>query len=781
MHIDASSAAPPSPAPPAPAPGGRWTLAALAPLLLLCVCFQDALRGQSAIDGARFLPYDDDLYSATGPLRELNFDQSTELMSQPWDTWILQTLRAGRLPLWQPWNGLGAPLLGNGQSAPFNPLKWLLAGGATGLRETLFLLARPALAALGTCLLAARLGLSPWAGCLAATAFMLNGFFLHHLRFPSLHVFCFLPWLLCVGEELLRRPGMRALASLGLAIGVTGVLGAAEPALFCALAACAIVGGMTQSRASGRARGWGLLGLAVGLGALVAAIEVLPLLDLATVSESYVFGRKPATATPAEPLLLALSHLLSPVGAGLEYNAFVGLVPLALAPLGLLNTEVRRRASVLISIGIILYVTCPPHNLVPAPPLAPNSRYATPLIVLGLILLGAAGLDRLAAGGGRGVATRWLGLGLVVAEFAALGYEACGGSGLGSLWELALVAGLLAGVLLLHGRRAWPARRLAAVLIGLAALDMALATRTLVKPMQPFDYPDTPVLTYLKTRTNTPFRVVGGWGALLPNTNLMHRIASLEQVEAFHLTRYQEFIDAVNDGKISPWPAIRVVGRDFDPNLCDLANVRYFIVSRIGRGVRLGEGLRRDPGCYPVVLADDRVTVHLNRTCLPRARVVYAADFVPLGSAEAVGRLKAQSRRWRTRALVETVDGRPPAGWVDGEEAPTEAAVIEDGDRVTVDARLERSGWLVLADAFHPGWQVAVDGAPAAIHPVNVAFRGVLLSAGAHRVEFRYRPWSVELGLWVSGVGLGLCLLGIAAGRKIGTVTVFRPRAAEKR
>jgi uncharacterized membrane protein YfhO len=68
-------------------------------------------------------------------------------------------------------------------------------------------------------------------------------------------------------------------------------------------------------------------------------------------------------------------------------------------------------------------------------------------------------------------------------------------------------------------------------------------------------------------------------------------------------------------------------------------------------------------------------------------------------------------------------------------------------DRVRARASLATPGYLVLVDAFDPGWRVSLDGRPAPLLRANVAFRGVSLPAGTHEVEFLYRPWSVEWGI----------------------------------
>jgi len=69
---------------------------------------------------------------------------------------------------------------------------------------------------------------------------------------------------------------------------------------------------------------------------------------------------------------------------------------------------------------------------------------------------------------------------------------------------------------------------------------------------------------------------------------------------------------------------------------------------------------------------------------------------------------------------------------------------------VAIRASLNNPGVLVLADSFYPGWRVYVDKKEKEILRANVFFRAVPLSAGEHIVEFRYRPRSFTLGLYIS-------------------------------
>jgi hypothetical protein len=87
---------------------------------------------------------------------------------------------------------------------------------------------------------------------------------------------------------------------------------------------------------------------------------------------------------------------------------------------------------------------------------------------------------------------------------------------------------------------------------------------------------------------------------------------------------------------------------------------------------------------------------------------------------------------------------------------------------VELEAKLNRPGLVVLADAFYPGWTLEIDDRPAEVLRVNRMMRGAAVPSGTHRLAYRYRPLSFRLGLGLSGVGLVALLGGIAWARRQG-------------
>ncbi|UCD85142.1 MAG: YfhO family protein [Deltaproteobacteria bacterium] len=75
-------------------------------------------------------------------------------------------------------------------------------------------------------------------------------------------------------------------------------------------------------------------------------------------------------------------------------------------------------------------------------------------------------------------------------------------------------------------------------------------------------------------------------------------------------------------------------------------------------------------------------------------------------------------------------------------------------DSVGINTELEGNGFLILSDAYYPGWKVYVDGKEERIYRADYLLRAVPLSYGQHRVEFVFNPVSFKLGLWSSIITL---------------------------
>jgi hypothetical protein len=86
---------------------------------------------------------------------------------------------------------------------------------------------------------------------------------------------------------------------------------------------------------------------------------------------------------------------------------------------------------------------------------------------------------------------------------------------------------------------------------------------------------------------------------------------------------------------------------------------------------------------------------------------------------------------------------------------------------VTMFADAACRSMVVLSDTFYPGWQAWVDGERTEVFEAYACLRGVVVEAGSHLIEFRFRPRSVQIGAVMTAIGiLGTGAIVIAGTRR---------------
>jgi hypothetical protein len=116
-----------------------------------------------------------------------------------------QQLRQGHLPLANPAEATGVPLMADPQAAVMYPPTWLFVALNGRLAYSLSIFLAFSLAGIGAYLYLRKLGLRAVAALLGATAFMYCGFMVgHRVHLSVINTACYLPWgLWCI--EMMRR------------------------------------------------------------------------------------------------------------------------------------------------------------------------------------------------------------------------------------------------------------------------------------------------------------------------------------------------------------------------------------------------------------------------------------------------------------------------------------------------------------------------------------------------------------------------------------------------
>jgi hypothetical protein len=234
-----------------------------------------------------------------GPVHSAQTDPPRQML--PWSLVARAELADGRLPLWNRFNGAGAPLLANMQSgvlSPFNlpfyflPLKLALLASALLKLFTAHFGASRYLRAIGG---------SSAASLVGASVFALSGFQLLCLQHPHVGVIALFPAALLFVERSWRQwksgaPLARDLAALAAVLGLAVLAGHPEAlaanvvALALYVVARSLAAVRRELRPASLARFGALLAVAGLGGALLGAAQLVPFLEYLLHSQAYALG-----------------------------------------------------------------------------------------------------------------------------------------------------------------------------------------------------------------------------------------------------------------------------------------------------------------------------------------------------------------------------------------------------------------------------------------------------------------------------------------------------------
>jgi hypothetical protein len=653
-------------------------------------------------------------------------------------------LRRGELPLWNPYNGIGMPLLGEGLSQPLNPFFWPFLLWPTAGMFSVALVLQLFFGGVGMERLLRHLGVGLLARVTGAALFAFNPFTLKFLTYYSTWSYAWFPWLFLAAETAAEgSPGV----GFAVASAAMGFCGHMELAFMGSASAFAYYAIRAVQK-------WGAKGLAkpativAPLGAaLLSAWWIVPFLEWASRSWSPRMGEHAPVSFSPSALFQVGSELFFPP-ALLLLAAFAlkrRAIPIALSPV--------------LAVSVVLLFPWPRALQLPFDLGFMSGRYMSALAWFALVLLGALGLEEWSTERGTGGRLRARGSALLVlwgclAVFSA----AASGLGIGGPWSPSSVVPL-SGLDVARSPAVW---------LGFAGAALALCTAALSASARRSPWPAVLLAACAVCGSLNSFP--GTWAAWnrsapelapelvrhqgdpgrswLPSEGLReHLMPNLSATFALRDVRY-----------ISPLTPerLRTLVGDMGPGFQGFLAWDARAMDFLGVSTHW-ELVRGRPKADP------------NPDALPRAFWV-GRSAQRAGAQEALQEA-LKDETWRTTVFLESAappgPGPPSPSW----NGAVPAVPGSDGCNRTswiIDAPAQ--GWLVLRDLYWPGWKATVDGRAARLLPADGVFRAVEVPAGRHEVLFIYRPLSLLIGSAVSllaAVALGtLALLMRRDGRR---------------
>ena len=716
-----------------------------------------------------------------------------------------EALRSGRLPLWNPYVGLGRPFLADTETAVLYPpnLFYVVLDPSTGL--LVLTIGHYVLCLLGMLALGRALGLARWTAWLAAACLLWSAPLVARLsagQVPYVHASCYVPLLFFLALCLQDQFSFPRLAALAAALALQLLCGHPQIAWVSWLGIGFFLLGraLPPTERPGHQVLAGLGGFALALGAALAlaAPMLLPFLELASqgnrAAPSLVFSAG-GTLESWQWASLAMPDGGRRVFTW-EANLYGGLLPLVVGVAGL--TLVRDRnvrgllaaggAGALVALGTRTPAFAVLYALVPGLSSFHIHSRAAFLVVFALILGAALYLSR-PGSLRRSVAVLAVGVGLALIgplAFRALAPAPEAAHEPFPLARLALGTGVavLAGLVVhLRPSRAVTAARVGLAVLILAELGLALgpARRVWAFPVlrqgEPFVFGGL-LRKDLYGNTGVPPRIALPPWSIRQNAALFYKWSNIAGYNA--LTRDRVWVYLHEDLGLTPsldentYPSKQIYNHGPYPyDSMNLVAGWQLVGPAEGKleetgGADPSGGWRPPPG-RPVFRRAEDPRAYLARS------VTRVEDWREAITAMAGG------HDFHRSPLVESATNLPFDAEDDGDD-PTTADRVEitsfEPERVTLETDAQEPSLLVLAEAWYPGWSATVDGTSAPCIPANAWMRAVPLPAGHHQVELRFRSrWLLPGALVFLLTAGGLAVLVLRERR----LSASRPNAEPAR
>lgn len=728
----------------------------------------------------------------------------------PWRSLALQVMRGGEFPFWNPFNGMGAPLMANYQSALFYPPGWILylfglVRGAEGIAwgYTLLVPLHLAWAGIGMARLMERLRFSELPRIVSSLSFSMCGYLVARAGFFSIiWAASWMPWVLwavnglILSEGLYPRRQYKEIIQLSIVTAMMLLAGHAQVSWYILMFAtvwCVVNGWIDRRADFGKLLGQYVLSM--GLGCMLACIQLVP-------TAEYLIMSQRANSVPLEKALsysfwpwrlitfIAPDFFGNPIRGNYwgyasywEDAGYIGILPLVFA-VGTIPACFSRRnhyvcsltrlirllwvftlLGVILAMGrftpvfIFLYEKVPSFNMFNAP-----ARFLI-WTEFSLCILAGFGLQKMRPATGKKLYFLRLGTtgGFAISLGGFLTWKLLGRveptfifpTVLAGIWLL------VTGVLILLFRSSssgtapigWASLVTVVVFVDLFVAHIHLNPSTKINFFQmQEDQSDVFMLE------NEPSRF------FIPGNDEYH----LKFDRFFRLQDYRQKED-IEDLRSINLPNINILNgaeavNNFDP----------ILPSRFDRVVEYISALDTDlmlpwlkwMNVNEVLRSGQDVFEEIRVTRINGQQSMYWIDCANIPENEEAAwdqlvKQMADSKRNSDSPRMGTIEKvKVENEKCNGLKANPQIQLLKrNGNRIEVMVTTQQEGWLVFADMWYPGWQAKVDNSPATIGIADYLFRGLFVGAGRHLISMVFRPVSAIVGAGITF--LAVIILGV--------------------
>lgn len=682
----------------------------------------------------------------------------------PWRSLVVNLEKGANLPLWNPYNFAGTPLLANSQSAAFYPLNVLFYILPFQFSWSLLILLQPLLAGLFLYLYLKNMGLSKISSFLGVITFSFSGFFVAWLEWGTiLNVVLWLPLALLAIDKMFGIFNLKSeilnLKSLGWSLvfilSLVSSFFAGHLQIFSYIALFVFAYFLARWFQYGKkVKVFGIFIILNSIFLILILPQLIPTIKFIAFSARNLdlsnWQANPGWFIPWQNLVqfLAPDFFGNPATLNYfgiwnygEFIGYIGILPLLMAFLALFS---RRDKKTLFfgSAFFLSLIFALPTFLAKLPfqfnlPFISTAQPTRLLFItdFSLSVLAALGLDYfitlknkkqiiyiLAA-----FAFLFSGFWVFVLKFHGNILSPGNLSVARQNLILPTVLFLITSVFLLS-ITFYSRKKLTAVLFGLLMIITIFDLFRFAWKFETFTnrtdfFPSNSIVKFLQNQQQ-PFRIMSTDSRIFPpNFSIMYKLQTLDGYDPLYSQRYGELMVAVKRDKpdIAPPFGFNRIITPQNPSLkiIDLFGVKYVLsLDKI------------DDSKLKPVFTDGTLRIYENINSLPRAFFVQKTKSA-VSRQGAINDLFSLDNFLNKIAIVENVQNFK-TNWSSGQVMITNY----EPTKVNITTANQGEGFLVLTDSYYPTWHAKMDGKETKIYLTDYNFRGIIVPKGRHTVEF---------------------------------------------
>ncbi len=700
----------------------------------------------------------------------------------PWKNFVIESLRQGQVPFWNPYNFSGNPLMANFQSGTFYPPNVIFLIFPFTISWTIFILLIPILASSFTYLFLRELNLSKTSSFFGGIVFAFSSYMVVWLQYGNIgHTLLWIPLGLLITEKLIKKFEWKFLFFLTLILWFSILAGYIQGYFYSAslIFAYFLFKGFTEGKINLRRFLYFITALISPVA--LSLFQILPTIELFNAS-----SRSDYTLSQIQNLLNPWWYAITAIapnffgnpatfnhwfwGTYIERVSYIGLVPFILFLSAVLSFKRRKEklffgvvAILSFIISLDLFIT-KYFFKIPVPIIST----AVPTRILSLFqfsaaILSAFGLEYFLKNQGKRK--------FYIATFITLFL-------IGLSWMLAFFGGeifqidpvnlsiskknliiptflAIAFLLVIYIWFKTKSKLTIFAILLLTIFDLFYFFQR-ITPFSPpeFTYPETPVVRYLKENGSINRFWGYGSGYIESNFQLMDKTFSPEGNDPLHIRTYTELLSSSKNGKLSenlPRPDANIERGFGEKNLRE-NKYRQRLLNLLGAKYVLHKTGSDSPDyttfpdrIYRLVQSDGYYQIYENKEVLPR--FFLTGDYTVEDDEGKIISLIYDEDIDLKKTLILKED---PKINIDKNSKGVAQLINYLPNKVSVKTKSNGNSLLFISDTYYPGWEVKIDNTPSQIILSDYAFRAVPVEEGEHIVEFLYRPKSFYKGLTLS-------------------------------